>query len=56
LIEVGAEIYARDKFGHTALMFAAWENSNLEMTKALLNAGADVNVRSEDRISVFNAK
>lgn len=48
LLEAGADPnYGTDKDGYTALMWAAKNfDEQLEMTRALLEAGAEVNVRS----------
>ena len=45
LLENGANIYARNKYGMTALMYAANGNSNPEVMKVLVEDGADLNVK-----------
>ena len=40
-IASGVDINARDKYGHTALMYAVKHNENPEIIKTLLDAGAD---------------
>ena len=44
-IKAGADVNVRDKDGATALMLAAKNNTNPDVVKALLAAGADVNMR-----------
>ncbi len=44
----GANVCAKDKDGWTALMYAAAENPNPEVVKALLRGGAEVNAKNKD--------
>jgi ankyrin repeat protein len=44
LLEQGANVNAKDRDGETALMWAA-RRGHSETVKALINAGADVNVK-----------
>lgn len=52
LIEMGAEVNAKQADGFTPLMGAA-QNGNLEMTQLLLNHGADVNARVDKHAAQF---
>ena len=47
-IRQGADPRARDKYGETALMYAAGNNQNPEVSLVLLRAGADINAKSTD--------
>ena len=48
-LKAGANVNARNSVGSTALALAAMFNQNADVTKALLAAGADVNVRLGDK-------
>ena len=49
LLKAGAEINAKDeRFGATALHFAAVNTENPEVISVLLKAGADPNVRDSE--------
>jgi ankyrin repeat protein len=45
----GADVNARDNKGRTALMFAARHNRSSDIVMALLDAGADIHVKSKFR-------
>ena len=47
LLQRGAEIEARDRFGRTALLLAVGNHANLEVVRELLKWGADVNTRDD---------
>lgn len=47
-INNGADLKARDTFGWTALMYAAWINPNHEVITTLLKAGAEIEARNND--------
>jgi len=47
-IDKGADINARIEYDITVLMLAARYNENPEVTKLLIEHGADVNARDED--------
>lgn len=47
LIEQGADVDAKNEYGWTALMAAAWWG-NTEIVKLLIQAGADVNAENID--------
>ena len=47
LIKAGADIDAQDKYGWTALMHAIYKY-NLDCMVALLNAGADANIKNNE--------
>jgi len=44
LIDIGADIHARDSAGRPPLHYAAWWSTHLKSAEALLAAGADPNV------------
>ena len=46
LIKAGADVNAKDDNGMTALIWAAADNSNVEVIKTLINAGANINAKS----------
>ncbi len=52
LIQKGVDVNARDKFGVTPLHFAA-EKNNERLIKELLNAGANVNAKTNRDIGYF---
>ena len=45
-IQAGADVNARDEYGSTVLMFAAYSNENPEVHTVLISAGAEVNTRT----------
>ena len=47
-IRLGADLGAQDKFGETALHYAA-ENGHLDIVKLLVNHGSDINLRDSTR-------
>ncbi len=47
MIDLGADLNARDNNGDTPLFMAAYGNKNPEVIKALLKYGADVNIRDD---------
>ena len=47
-LDAGADVNAKGEYGMTALMAAAWRNSNPEVVNVLLNAGANVNAETEN--------
>lgn len=47
MIDLGADLNARDNNGDTPLFMAAYGNKNPEVIKALLEYGADVNIRDD---------
>ena len=47
------QLYALDKKGKTALMWAAKSNPTSEVTSALLQVGADVHAQNEDAKQYF---
>ena len=51
----GASVNARNKFGFTSLYFAAIANRNLASFDILLSAGANVNIRDKDGVSLLKA-
>lgn len=53
LIEYGAEIDSQNDDGRTALMEAAFAE-NFESVKAILEAGADINLRDKENKTAFN--
>jgi ankyrin repeat protein len=48
LIAAGANVNAKDRFGETALMFAAAVTRNIRIVKLLIADGADVHAKTED--------
>lgn len=46
LINAGADVHVRDKYGCTALQIACESGDNVETLQVLINAGADVNDRN----------
>ena len=48
LTKGGADINARDYYGWTALIEAAYRNENPQNSRALIEAGADVNAKNSD--------
>ena len=49
----GADVNAKDKYGLTALTYAAVNNQNPEIVKALIDAGADVNAKNDKGLTVL---
>ena len=47
LIQEGADIHAKNKYGYTPLHWAAWWNKNPDIIAALIQAGADI--RAQDK-------
>ena len=47
LLERGAEVDARDRFGRTALFLAVYDDENLEVVRELLKWGANVNAQDD---------
>ena len=47
LLEEGVDVNAKNGFGWTALMVAAW-NGHVEVVHALVGAGADLNAKDND--------
>jgi hypothetical protein len=47
LLEAGANVNLKDKYGHTALMLAAISHANLDIFVLLLVAGADPMIKDE---------
>jgi ankyrin repeat protein len=47
LVEAGASLTARDRFGFTALHYAA-KGGRLEVLKRLVEVGADISMKTED--------
>ena len=47
LIDNGADIKAKDEYGHTALHMAASEG-RIELAKVLIGNGADINVKDQN--------
>ncbi len=43
----GADVNARDQYGFTALMLAAWFNDDQQVVSLLLRNGADVHAKSD---------
>ena len=51
---MGANVNARNSKGMTALMLAAMNNSNPEVVKALINAGADIFAKDNEGKTALN--
>ena len=54
LLEAGANVDARDKWGLTPLMQAARKNQNPEVIKVLLDGGADGKIRCKNGKTAFD--
>jgi ankyrin repeat protein len=52
---IGADLFARDDAGYSALMRAAKNNKNPEMITTLLKAGAKLNDRTRDGMTILMA-
>ena len=52
-LEAGAEVKNQDKYGETALMFAATHNPNPGVITTLLKAGADAKAKSTEGKTAF---
>ena len=52
LLDKGADVNAKDKYGDTALMGAA-EAGNTDVVRVLLDKGADVNAKSKDGVTAL---
>ena len=48
LIQDGADVNAKNEYGWTPLMLAAYNNSNLATLTALLDAGADAKAKNNE--------
>ena len=48
LLEAGLNLNARDKYGYTPLLRAAWGNKNPDVIKTLLAAGADLKAKTKN--------
>ena len=48
LIQDGADVNAKNKYGWTPLMFAAGYNTSMEVLRVLLGAEAEVNAKNKD--------
>ena len=55
LVNTGADVHAKDKYGMTALMLAAKYNPNPEVLNGLLKAGADVNAKDNASMTALMA-
>lgn len=53
LIDAGADVNAKDRFGRTALSWAAVGNSR-EAARVLINNGANVNIRDNRKLTPLN--
>lgn len=54
LVNAGADIEAKDNYGWSALHFAATRDGNIDSFKMLLNLGANSQVRTNNRESVYD--
>jgi serine/threonine-protein phosphatase 6 regulatory ankyrin repeat subunit B len=52
LLDVEADVNAKNKRRSTALIIAAW-HGRVNMVEALINAGADVSVKNKDGNTAF---
>ncbi len=49
LLECGAEVNHKDKFGQTALMHCAFHRNHGDLAKVLLQHGADLTIKNSVR-------
>lgn len=54
LVQAGADLNVRDRYGLTSLMFAARCNKNPEVIMTLLKAGADTKKKDNEGKTAFD--
>jgi ankyrin repeat protein len=53
LIKYGADLNAQDSLGNSALHYAA-KSSHVEIVAALLEKGANANIKNKERLTPYN--